>query len=140
MARTLPPTRVELPIVATSGSRSAGACTTSWNVTTGSDANNHGHTLNGTPEARTTTVMMSMRNQAPTRGCPELEHRATCPARVARSGLRTPGSARVETTEDSRAARLPLMGEGETASIPVARVRVAQAGICGNEAADDTFP
>ena len=42
----------------------------------GSDANIHGHTQNGTPEARTTTVTMSMRSQAPTRGCTEAEHSA----------------------------------------------------------------
>jgi hypothetical protein len=106
----------------------------------GNDANTHGHTQNGTPEARTTTVMMSMRSQDPTGGCPELKHSAARPADVARTGVRAPGSARAETTEDRRAARLPLTGEGAAATLPMGRVRVTLAGICRDEAADDTFP
>ena len=106
----------------------------------GSDANTHGHTQKGTPEARTTTVMMSMRSQGPTGGCPELEHSAARSVGVTRTGFREPASSRAETTEGSRAARLALPGEGAAATLPVVRVPVTLAGICRDEAADDTFP
>ena len=102
----------------------------------GSDANTHGHMQNGTPEVRTTTVMRSMHSRAPTHGRPELEPPIPRPTR----GLRAPGPASVAPTEGSRTKQPLLTGEGEVEAVPVARLPVALAGICGDEAADDTFP
>jgi hypothetical protein len=128
--------RPELPITATSPSDAwAEACPTSSNVTAGGEPNTHGHKHRGMPEARTTTVMRSMHSRAPTHGCPELGHRVPRSAR----GLCAPGAGRVPPTEGSRAARPPLTGEGGEA-VPVARLLGPLAGICGDEAADGTFP
>jgi len=130
------PTCVASPIVATaSGAAATDACTRAWNATADGDANTHGHRHNGAPEVRTTTVMMSMRSQAPTHCCRGVEPHAAHPARVATTGLPPQGA----TAEVDHVARPLLPSNGEAPMVQVGSVLAARAGICRDEVADATF-
>src|SRR5262249_18264613 len=108
----------------------------------GSDVNTHGHRQNETPEARTATVMISTRSQDTTRCSLEIEHRASRAAAVAvaRARLQSRGPAQAKPAEADRAARPPPAGKAEAARLLVGPVQPVLAGICGDEAADATFP
>lgn len=107
-----------LSVVATaascSGTTSTEACSTWWRTTAGIEAITHGHRQNDALDARTTIAVRSMRSQVATCDCCKSEHRPARPTGAA-------------------------AGDAE-AALPVGRGQVARAGICGDEAADDTFP
>lgn len=132
-------------------SAAASTCDAGWGAIAGSAPTIHGAMPRGAPHARTSTVMTTARSHAPERCCPELEPPAERPSAVARGTEQAPRAARVKAAEGARgagrralirASTVPrLAGDGGAApTVLVAWSQPAAAGICGDEAADCTFP